>query len=96
MQVLGQTHLLTQLLDIQLQTGQRAYLPGQPDRPPDRARDKRRAKSVDPDCGDGDDDIELVGVKEFREEDDDYGTGGRQGGRYFTGGGIASWLVVVR
>ena len=51
LQALSQTHLLTQLLDLQLQTGQRTCLPGHPD-----ATDK----AGEPEAHDSDDDFELV------------------------------------
>lgn len=60
MQVMSQTHLLTQLLDLQLQTGQRINLPGHP---PDQGTGDSgsRGRSLDREGGDSDDDIELVG-----------------------------------
>ncbi|KAF2361832.1 Peptidase C19 ubiquitin carboxyl-terminal hydrolase [Trinorchestia longiramus] len=60
MQVLGQTHALTQLFDLQLQTGQRTSLPGHPAESSDRRHiNRRRGKSLDLDMDDRDEELEL-------------------------------------
>ena len=64
MQSLSQTHFLTQLLDLQCQSGQRVYLPGRSKAPQlngevrqENGRVKQKKRETE---NEDDDDVELV------------------------------------